>query len=384
MKKFNDLEKTILYFDSEIFKLQTNGGISRIYKAILSILSNTFPEIKIKILLDSPKYPTQLQEDFPIEILSFPIYQWLNKRTTNIENIFPSIKQIIKNFLIRNNKNAIWHSTYYGLPPLAWKGLYSIFVYDLIHENYFIQNKSSDFSKILKKKKRAIQSADIILAISKTVKNKLIDFYNIHPGKVHVVHLAAGDDFQILPLTLKPNIYKQYILYVGKRDGYKNASAILYAYSNWKQNNNIDLVFVGPPWTNEEIDTINSLSISSRLHIFSNTNDQELCELYNQAHAFVYPSLHEGFGIPLLEAMRCGCLILASNIPSTKEIAEGVPIYFDPNNLNEIINAFDISLNKDIAKEKIMRGLKLTENYSWAKTATKFVFFHKHHNSTQR
>ena len=93
-----------------------------------------------------------------------------------------------------------------------------------------------------------------------------------------------------------------------------------------------------------------------------------LCRLYNQAVAFVYPSLYEGFGIPLLEAMTCGCPIVASRIPSTVEVAGDCPIYFDPAEEDDLVNALDIALSEGRNSERVQAGFEKVKSYSWDKT----------------
>ena len=94
-----------------------------------------------------------------------------------------------------------------------------------------------------------------------------------------------------------------------------------------------------------------------------------MCYLYNRALAFIYPSLYEGFGIPLLEAMACGCPIVASRIPSTIEVAGDCPVYFNPNDVEELISALDIIIPEGRNSKRTRSGLERVKKYSWQKTA---------------
>ena len=127
------------------------------------------------------------------------------------------------------------------------------------------------------------------------------------------------------------------MLYVGRRSHYKNFSTLLQAYSVWKHRNEITLAAVGPPGSRVEEQQLAKLGIHDRVHYLTNVNDEELCLLYNEAIAFVYPSLYEGFGVPLLEAMASGCPIIASRIPATIEVAGECPVYFEATEVGSLL-----------------------------------------------
>ena len=102
-------------------------------------------------------------------------------------------------------------------------------------------------------------------------------------------------------------------------------------------------------------------------------DDADLCRLYNQAAAFVYPSLYEGFGIPLLEAMACGCPIIASQIPSTAEVAADCPIYFAATDEGSLLEAMDIAVTEGRNSARVHYGLERARRYSWDMTARKIL-----------
>ncbi len=101
----------------------------------------------------------------------------------------------------------------------------------------------------------------------------------------------------------------------------------------------------------------------------TNLDDEALCRIYNQTTAFILPSLYEGFGIPLLEAMACGCPVVASRIPSTIEVAGDCPIYFQPEEVETLTAALDIVMNEGRDSERVKAGLDLVKRYSWNITA---------------
>jgi glycosyltransferase involved in cell wall biosynthesis len=106
------------------------------------------------------------------------------------------------------------------------------------------------------------------------------------------------------------------------------------------------------------------------IRLITNIDDEGLCKLYNEAAAFVYPSMFEGFGIPILEAMACGCPIVASNIPSTVEIAGNYPIYFEATQIESLMNALDQVVVDPINTDRIHAREEHLKIFSWDKTAS--------------
>jgi glycosyltransferase involved in cell wall biosynthesis len=129
------------------------------------------------------------------------------------------------------------------------------------------------------------------------------------------------------------------------------------------------LVVVGTPWSGEEVELLNELGIGGEVYLKTDVTDRELAELYNQAAAFVFPSLYEGFGLPLLEAMACGCPVVASDIPTNRELAREVAAFFEPQAIDDLLIALDQALDDTSSAEKVGWGIERASTYSWDKTA---------------
>jgi glycosyltransferase involved in cell wall biosynthesis len=191
-------------------------------------------------------------------------------------------------------------------------------------------------------------------------------------SKLYVVPNGYSEAFYILPDKRENKIpfgIHSYFIFIGNRTHYKNFDFFIKAYSEWHLNQDIGIILVGNTLSDSEVKLLKQLGILNRIVLLSNLSDEELCHLYNNSLALIYPSLYEGFGIPLLEAMACGCAIIASRIPSTIEVAKDFPIYFEPEDLDSILSAFDKVIrvhNNPAYKEK---GLKIVKQYSWNNTA---------------
>jgi glycosyltransferase involved in cell wall biosynthesis len=249
-------------------------------------------------------------------------------------------RHLISRTVTNMGDDAIWLSTYYTMPPIGWKGKTVAFVYDMIHEKYAdLFNKRTD-ALFREQKQQVVESADRVICISETTRQDVLDLYQLNPEHVGVAHLAHSPIFRPLTDEMKSPFSQPYILYVGSRAHYKIFRFLLEGYANWP-NRQIELVVVGSPWTDPENELLQKYDLVDRVHLLSGVSDEELTTLYNVAEAFVYPSLYEGFGIPLLEAMACGCPVVASDIPSSCEVAADAAFYFDPTSIESLHTVLD-------------------------------------------
>jgi glycosyltransferase involved in cell wall biosynthesis len=214
--------------------------------------------------------------------------------------------------------------------------------------------------------------ADAVICISNTTCRDVINYYGINPDSTYVVSIAYSEVFKKLDKNgyiLRLPTKKPFLLYVGNRNSYKNFGILVKAYSSWKGAKEVDLIVVGSPLSVDEKMHLNNLGIQDYVHSITHLNDNDLCYLYNYSSAFVHTSIYEGFGIPILEAMACGCPVIASHIPSTIEIAGDCPVYFEPKEVDDLIDSFDIVLNEGRQSERVQEGIKKARCFSWDKTA---------------
>jgi glycosyltransferase involved in cell wall biosynthesis len=303
------------------------------------------------------------EELFPVDKFLKPAWFW---REVGLRN------QYIK-WNIGNGNGSIWHSPYFTRLN-GWKGKEVVTVYDLIYELYPEYYRKFKDERMRVIKKECISNADAVICISHNTQKDVVEFYNLDIAKTYVVPLAPNPIFRQLkdgkPST-NDSLIKPYLLYVGTRRVYKNFSTLIEGYSRWKYRNEVDLLVIGDDWTEEERKKLEDLRILKNIHLHSIVSDEQLVSLYNQALAFVFPSLYEGFGIPLLEAMACGCPIVASRIPTTLEVAGDVPIYFEPAEIESLLSALNTVYQQDKTDQNISAGIEHAKGYSWDKTAFK-------------
>ena len=212
------------------------------------------------------------------------------------------------------------------------------------------------------------KQAEHIICISESTANDIIQFYQIPSHKITPI-LLAGDSshFQFLNLPTR-----NYFLYIGRQDPYKNLQRLITAFSALPHRNDYELWLAGPydqrysPLL--EIQT-QELGISHLVKFLNYVSYDELPIIINQAIALVFPSLWEGFGLPVLEAMACATPVITSNVSSLPEVAGDAAILINPYNPGEITAAMTTIINDSETRKQLSeKGLKRANQFSWEKT----------------
>lgn len=352
-------------FDHQTFSLQRYGGISRYFANIYHAMQTGVGiEADISILNSNNYYI----KDFN-GLLNNGLGKWIFSEE---KRGYKWNKQYSK-YRISKNDFDILHPTYYH--PYFLKKVkkpYVITVHDMIHElmpEYF---SSGD---ILPTHKRlCIQNAAHIIAISHATKKDLIEVLSIPDNRISVIHHGYMEN-NIEVVKPHETNHGRYILFVGERTAYKNFSKFAFALSSvCSKEKDVKLICAGGgPLQNAEQELLNRLNLKDKV-IQITASEQELNLLYKNAVAFVFPSLYEGFGLPILEAFKNNCPIIASDIACFREIAEDACLYFDPSNPLEIAEKLEQIINNSVLqKELILKGSKQLLNFSMEKCITKTI-----------
>lgn len=346
-----------IFFDNQIFYNQCYGGVSKYFVELIKKLK--ILNVSAKIL--GPFYINQYLHDARKELnfngirLNSSRYSLIFK---NINNIFFNVNNLL-------STPDIIHSTYYNYRHLDKKNILVVTVYDLVHElynnSYYINTKNH--------KKKILERANHIICISESTKKDLINYYNISENKISVIYLAAANSFKF-DVDIKKK--RPYILYVGSRKRYKNFNILIDAYSYSKKiNDNFDIVcFGGDPFLNEELRYFKEKNISLDKIKFIQGNDNLLYNFYKNASCLVYPSLYEGFGLPIVEAMSMSCPVISSNTSSMPEIYGDSAISFNPKYSEELIKKLEnLLFDSHFQLQLKNKGLKRSKEFSWEKCA---------------
>lgn len=345
--------------DDQFFSQQIYGGISRYHYELyshLNLLENT--QCEISALYTHNEY---LKKDskFSNPLLS-PFF--LSQKITRALNREFSI------YKLKKQDFDVFHPTYYNpyfLPYLKYKP-FVITIHDLIPE-YF--PKYFENTTLLENKKKLIEKADAIIAVSSNTKKDLVNFYQINENKIHVIHHGFKPE-KVTQTKVELKLPSRFILYVGERGDYKNFNFFIESAAPVLINHNIHLLCAGGrKFTDAETKIFEKLHIKHLTSQFS-VSDEELYAIYSQALLFVFPTLYEGFGIPILEAFYNKCPVVASNKGSIPEIARDGAIYFDPTNANEIAYKLNSAMTDSNLLDNLkMKGSQIVQSYVWEKTA---------------
>ncbi|HPO49277.1 MAG TPA: glycosyltransferase family 1 protein [Spirochaetota bacterium] len=367
-----------ILYDHQIFSYQKFGGISRYHFELINHykkLSEIDADIGLK-WTDNFYLKNLNYKDVDENILSKA-----NSNLKTLQRYNINKKESIK--YLKGNDFNIFHPTFYD--PYFLKYLRKKFVltiYDMTPELFpdSFRNNWLYYRLVSKRwidsKKELSKKSSIVFSISENTKNDIVKLYGIEPSKIKTIYLSHSI---IIEKNININVPEKYILYVGARKGYKNFNFLLKVFKKISDRyKDISLICLGGGvFDNEENQLIESLNLQKKIFRF-NANDNELFYYYNKALCFIYPSLYEGFGIPILESFASSCSVLLSNASCFPEIALDSGLYFDPLNEDSLYeNVIRIINDKDLRKNYIERGLKRVKDFSWEKTANETLQVYK-------
>lgn len=310
--------------------------------------------------------------------LSNKYFQSILKRPSFIYSGWQSIR--LRNLI--ENTNMAWHllTDKYDLVHLTAEEALAIkftkkpiviTIHDMVPELFY-----NDQTRI-RKRKKLIHHASAIICVSKNTKQDLLRIYpEIEENKVAVIYHG----YSPTKVTYSPLIKEKYILFVGSRYGeYKNFLRFLSSISPLLKGYNIKLICTGQKFSPSEKQKIEEYGIINYIYHVGFVSDEQLASLYHYAECFVYPSLYEGFGIPILESYRHGCPVCISNTSCFPEIALDAASYFNPNDEQSIrLSIKSILDNPDYRIELIKRGYERLHSFSWDKAAEETMQVYQH------
>lgn len=308
--------KTIL-FDNIIYSLQQVGGISSQWAMLQKgLLHNDESNLLFLERENAVNNMYRKSIDVPCE------------RYVESSSKYPLIIDRYRRVNVNNIDLDIFHSSYYRCANS--KDVRSVVtVHDFTYERYMTGLRRYVHCK---QKYNAINKAEVIVCVSENTRRDLLRYLpEIKEDKIRVVHNGVSDDFYEIDGVLRGDR----LLYVGSRAKYKNFDFVVDVISETSYH----LDICGAPLSNHEQKYLNRKLGSNRYKVHSNLNNQELNDLYNKVRCLIYPSSYEGFGLPIVEAQKTGCPVIALNVSSIPEIIGETPLLLNELSQKELLSA---------------------------------------------
>jgi len=239
--------------------------------------------------------------------------------------------------------------------------------------------KASFIEKLLLK--RALKKAYKVVAISENTKNDLIKLFPFSGEKIVKIFCGVSDDFKILEKEKIDQVVikkfpEKFFMVVGTICPRKNHINIIKAFSAMNRDKSIKLVVIGQKgWKWQDVfKTVDELNMKNDVIFYDYLPHSDIIAAYNLSLALLFPSFYEGFGLPPLEAMKCGCPVISSNVSSLPEVMDDAGILVDPHDVNALRDAMErILQNEDLRKNLKIKGFENVKRFSWKKSADEIL-----------
>ncbi len=278
----------------------------------------------------------------------------------------------------------------YITPSLMPKSVKTILtVHDLVA--FLFPNTHNKKATMIEKitLKRALKKSSHIVTVSKNTKKDLLKKFKYDPDKISIVPCAGSEEFRPMDkeklgdFIKQTNLPPKFFLAVGTIEPRKNYTGLIRAFVRLnKIHPDVNLIVVGQKgWGYEEFfNLIRKNYLNQKVHTLGYLSNKSLMNLYSLSQALVFPSFYEGFGIPPLEAMRCGCPVIASNTSSIPEVVGDSAILINPENPKEITAAMQkILTDENLRKDLSRKGLTQAKKFSWRSSAEKLLEIFESH-----
>lgn len=305
------------------------------------------------------------------------------KRPNKPESIQEIFDLFDLKYILKKNKITLYHSPVPGMLKPT-KSLFVInTIHDIIPDIIPLENYKSIFARFLYRFKMKITlKSSYIITDSIATKNDFTNIYNFKNNNISIIYLSSQftKDQLFSIQTSKESVWKRkFILYTGGFNYRKNVPMVIKSFANIANDfPEVDLLLVGKPTNNQLIELKeiihNFTHLKDRIVLKGFISDAELPNYYANCEAFIYPSLYEGFGIPVLEAMQCSAPVITSDRGSIPEVVGLCGILVNPDSILEISNAISKILNNTNLKISMKEnGLKQALKFSWETCAIETI-----------
>lgn len=357
-----------IIIDNIIFRWQKSGGISVVWKELIKRMLTNMPSVYRFIEYQGADW-NLFHKDLAIPATNI-LYTKPNKSFLLERYMCESIKQVKDKF--------IFHSTYYRTCSNP-NAINIVTVHDFTYELYCkgIKKWVHSFTK-----NHALRKADHIICISENTKKDLLRFVKgIDEKKIHVIYNGASDDFyQMGDENQRYNsLQENYLVFIGSRAPYKNYTLAVQVAAAA----NMRLKIVGAKLNDTEKSMTEDI-IGKNYEEFGHIDNSTLNKLYNKAFALLYPSAYEGFGLPVVEAQKAGCPVLALNNSSIKEVIGDKEQLVEQPNVNSFCKQIEKLKEEAYRNIIIQKGIKNAQQFTWDNTFHQYIKLYKQIENSQK
>lgn len=340
-------DRISITLDASVFGLQAYGGISNYWDRLINYM-DTAPNVSSHVLL-------------PRNIQYAGYDPRSHARSSSRREVVPT--SMARYLDVRPGRHCdVFHSSYFRVPSTR-SCRFVVTVYDFIYER-FIHGPARWVHSW--QKGRAIRHADAVICISHATRADVLRYVpSVNPSRVHVVHLGVDQDAFFPENVGEGSVFENVVLYVGQRRAHKRFDLAVAALTQCRD---LSLGIVGPPLSTDETDVLEA-RLAGRWHFFGSVSASRLRQLYSAVFALIFPSDYEGFGLPVLEAMACGCPVVAAHQASLPEVGGSAALYALEQQ-PELFSAALGHLQSSAAdrRSRIAAGLQHVRRFSWART----------------
>jgi len=292
-------------------------------------------------------------------------------------------------FILNRNDIDIFHNPDHVLPILPVKAKKIITVHDLSFYKFpgTFPFMKRNYKRVLTP--RSVRLADKIIAVSSSTKEDIVELFGIDRKKIEVVHIGVSEEFTKIEdadalerSRKKLGLPEKFVLYLGTIEKRKNLERLIDAFVLASRRGGFPhkLVIAGKKgWLYKGLlKKIDDNGLKDGVILASDIKQSDLPILYNLAELFIYPSIYEGFGLPVLEAMACGTPVITSNTSSLPEVAGDAAVLVDPYNIEEIAhNISKLLYDKELCKTMSGKGIERAKSFTWERCARNTVEVYK-------
>lgn len=346
-----------LIYDNIVFALQRYGGISVVWQELLTKM--------------------QIREQFQLGYIDIDNEQAKNPLRDRLqlpsETIIDTTSRFVKllRYLpvrLQGNEPFLFHSSYYRYCANP-QAINITTVHDFTYELFVkgVKQKVHTWQKF-----SAIRHSACTVCISENTKRDLLRLLpDVDESRVRVIYNGVSEVYHVVPNCLCDLPYPagSYVVFIGRRDDYKNFDLTVRSVAATQLN----LLIIGGQLTEEEKKQVERFLPPQRYKCMSHVPDEQLNLFYNNAAALVYPSSYEGFGIPVLEAQRACCPVIAYNGSSIPEVIGETPLLMQTLTDDEMVNKLKLLSNKQLMAEVRANGLENTHRFSWQRMGDEYM-----------